>query len=117
MPLSAFCYQLGGRFVPRARGSRPGPQVAPWTAGKVHFVQCDMLGPQGARGVLRAMDAALGEAATRAGANPRYPLIKDLRGMLHVAWLRPILPLAELDHYEPSSSMSSSTSGGPASAR
>lgn len=30
------------------------------------------------------------------GANPRYPLISDLRAMLHSAWDKPILPLAEL---------------------
>lgn len=33
------------------------------------------------------------------GANPRYPLIKDLRDILEHAWMKPILPLAELEHY------------------
>lgn len=30
------------------------------------------------------------------GANPRYPLIKDLRGILSAAWAKPILPMASL---------------------
>lgn len=34
------------------------------------------------------------------GANPRYPLIKDLRLILEHAWAKPILPLKELEHYE-----------------
>ena len=33
------------------------------------------------------------------GANPRYPLIKDLRGILATAWAKPILPLANLEEY------------------
>ena len=40
------------------------------------------------------------------GANPRYPLIKELRGILARAWDHPILPLAELDHYTASISPS-----------
>jgi hypothetical protein len=35
------------------------------------------------------------------GANPRYPLIKDLRGIFSAAWTAPILPLASLSHYTP----------------
>lgn len=31
------------------------------------------------------------------GANPRYPLIKDLRAMLRAAWESPILPLTSLE--------------------
>jgi len=31
------------------------------------------------------------------GANPRYPLVKDLRKMLEDAWEKPILPLQNLD--------------------
>ena len=33
------------------------------------------------------------------GANPRYPLIKELRGIYESAWSKPILPLARLDAY------------------
>ena len=35
------------------------------------------------------------------GANPRYPLVKDLRGIFLAAWTRPILPLKSLEHYTP----------------
>jgi acetaldehyde dehydrogenase / alcohol dehydrogenase len=35
------------------------------------------------------------------GANPRYPLIKDLKALYAAAWKAPILPLSELEHYEP----------------
>lgn len=31
------------------------------------------------------------------GANPRYPLIKDLRAMLRAAWESPMLPLTTLE--------------------
>jgi hypothetical protein len=31
----------------------------------------------------------------------KHDLIKDLRAILLSAWEKPILPLAELDHYEP----------------
>lgn len=34
------------------------------------------------------------------GANPRYPLIKDLRDIFEHAWTKPILPLKELEHYQ-----------------
>ena len=37
------------------------------------------------------------------GANPRYPLIKDLRGIFQDAWTAPVLPMAELPHYTPAS--------------
>ena len=33
------------------------------------------------------------------GANPRYPLIKELRAIYEAAWTKPILPLARLDSY------------------
>ena len=35
------------------------------------------------------------------GANPRYPLIADLRGMYKAAWEAPILPLSHLQAYKP----------------
>ena len=33
------------------------------------------------------------------GANPRYPLIKELRTIYESAWSKPILPLPRLDAY------------------
>mgnify|MGYP001810301280 CR=1 FL=1 len=38
------------------------------------------------------------------GANPRYPLVKDLRKMFEDAWSKPILPLTNLDFVSSSSS-------------
>jgi acetaldehyde dehydrogenase/alcohol dehydrogenase len=35
------------------------------------------------------------------GANPRYPLIVDLKGMYKAAWSAPILPLTHLEAYQP----------------
>lgn len=33
------------------------------------------------------------------GANPRYPLIKELRSIYEAAWTKPILPLSHLSAY------------------
>jgi len=33
------------------------------------------------------------------GANPRYPLIVELRSILQTAWSKPVLPLTNLDYY------------------
>jgi hypothetical protein len=38
------------------------------------------------------------------GANPRYPLVKDLRKMFEDAWAAPILPLDGLHFVSPASS-------------
>ncbi|WIA11632.1 hypothetical protein OEZ85_011735 [Tetradesmus obliquus] len=38
------------------------------------------------------------------GANPRYPLVKDLRQMLEDAYLRPVLPVASLEFASPQQS-------------
>ncbi len=35
------------------------------------------------------------------GANPRYPLISDLKGIFEAAWKAPILPLTKLETYKP----------------
>lgn len=35
------------------------------------------------------------------GANPRYPLISDLRAIFLAAWSAPILPLTQLEAYKP----------------
>jgi acetaldehyde dehydrogenase/alcohol dehydrogenase len=38
------------------------------------------------------------------GANPRYPLVKDLRKMFEDAWDKPVLPLSDLEFVSPASS-------------
>lgn len=38
------------------------------------------------------------------GANPRYPLVKDLRKIFEDAWDKPILPLTNLEFTSPASS-------------